>query len=155
MLFVTNHQHHAGCAHIGSLLITWNHGLDMRRNFTVSDEWCKRMVSPKTGMRTGMNFGQAKRLLIDVKVSEGTRNLEKCRYIMWVVELDWLIFLNSNMFGFSFIINSQYCLPELGLVCAEPEKQIKAGDNTLSFSLAAEWGTTEVKDDREVCRCYY
>ena len=42
------------------------------------------------------------------------------------------------MFGFSFIINSQYCLPELGLVCAEPEKQIKAGDNTLSFSLAAE-----------------
>ena len=38
------------------------------------------------------------------------------------------------MFGFSFIINSQYCLPELGLVCAEPEKQIKAGDNTLSFS---------------------
>lgn len=60
----------------------------MRQNFTVSDEWCKRMVSPKTGMRTGMNFGQAKRLLIDVKVSEGTRNLEKCRYIMWVVELD-------------------------------------------------------------------
>ena len=47
------------------------------------------------------------------------------------------------LFGFSFIINSQYCLPELGLVCAEPEKQIKAGDNTLNSQLGG-----RVKDNK-------
>ena len=42
--------------YIRSLLITWNHGLDMRRNLTVSDEWCKRIVAPKTGMRTASPY---------------------------------------------------------------------------------------------------
>ena len=41
-------------------------------------------------MRTGKNFGQAKRLLIDVKVSEVTSQKpeEMQIYIMWTVELD-------------------------------------------------------------------